>query len=80
QKGQNVSLRLKDIAIQPKAIQKEIARDALIKVGSNIKKLTFRHWKEIHFLIKLKPSGKSLDLPGGIRLTKNSGSLVFSKL
>lgn len=80
QKGQKISLRLKDVAIQPKAIQKEIARDALLKVGSNIKKLTFRHWKEIYSLIKLKPSGKSLDLPGGIRLTKNSGSLIFSKL
>ncbi len=80
QRGQKVSLRIKDIAIQPKTIQKEIARDALIKAGSNIKKLTFRHWKEIYSLIRLKPSGKSLDLPGGIRLTKNSGSLIFSKL
>ena len=80
QKGGKISLRLKDIVIQPKALQKEIARDALIKVGSNIKKLNYRHWKEIYSLIKSKPSGKSLDLPGKIRMIKSRYSILFVRL
>ncbi len=80
QEGGKVSLRLKDIVIQPKALQKEIARDALIKVGSNIKKLNYRHWKEIYSLIKSKPSGKSLDLPGRIRMVKSKYSISFVRL
>lgn len=75
-----VSLFLKDIAVQPKAIQKEITRDAFIKTGSDVKKFNFRHWKDIHFLITAKPSGKSLDLPGRVRLTKTKDRLTFIKL
>ncbi|NQT23003.1 MAG: tRNA lysidine(34) synthetase TilS [Candidatus Omnitrophica bacterium] len=74
-----VSLRLKDIVIQPRAIQKEITRDALMKAGSDIKKLNFRHWKEISALIRLKPCGKSLDLPGGIRLAKKRDMLTMER-
>jgi len=78
--GDNVLLPLKEIAVQPKAMQKEIARDALTRAGTNIKKLTYRHWKGIHALIKLGSSGKSLDLPGGIRMMKNKRTLVVKRI
>jgi len=75
-----VKIQIKDIAIQPKAIQKEILRDALIKIGSNIKKLNFRHWKDMETLIRIKPTGKSMDLPGGVRISKGKYEMLFKKL
>jgi len=75
----SVILRMKDIVTQPTAIQKEIARDAVMHVGGNIKKFTFRHWKEIQLLIKAMPQGKSLDLPGNVKLAKKKGFLHFEK-
>ena len=72
------SLALKDIVVQPRAIQREVLRDALMNAGGNIKKLTFRHWKDIECLLRQMPSGKSLDLPGNITISKNKKMLHFT--
>jgi tRNA(Ile)-lysidine synthase len=72
-------IRLKDIAVQPKAIQKEIMRDLLESAGGEVKRLSFRHWKELEHLISRKGKGSSVDLPGDIRVTRTSASLVFRK-
>ena len=72
-------MRLKDIVIQPKALQKEVLRDALDEIGGEVKRLTFRHWKEMEQFIKHKRRGASLDLPGDIRVTRTASSLVFCK-
>ena len=76
----SAEIKLKDIIIQPKAIQKEILRDLLGKTGGEIKGLSFRHWKEMENLIKHKRSGSSVDLPGGIRLTRTQSVLVFHRI
>ena len=68
---------LKDLLLQPKALQKEIIREALKAVGANIKKLTFRHWKDIDFFVSRTAKGKSLDLPGRVRIQKNAGRLYL---
>ncbi|MBN1354500.1 MAG: tRNA lysidine(34) synthetase TilS [Candidatus Omnitrophica bacterium] len=70
---------LADILLQHKALRKEIAREALKSVGGNIKKLTFRHWKDIDGLIRTKKSGKSLDLPGAVKISKTAEKLIFAK-
>lgn len=75
----SLDIKLKDLAIQPKAIQKEIIRDALEKIGGEVKRLNFRHWKETEQLIKHKRKGSSIDLPGDIRITRTASSLVFGK-
>ncbi len=74
-----VEVRLKDIVLQPKALQKEILRDLLEKSGGQVKKLTFRHWKELELLLRRKGKGKSVDLPGGVRATKTASVMVFQK-
>jgi tRNA(Ile)-lysidine synthase len=74
-----IIMQLKDIVAQPVAIQKEVIRDALVRAGCNIKRLTFRHWKDIQLLIRAMPSGKSLDLPGRIRIKKAKGNVSFYK-
>lgn len=72
-----VELNLKDIIVQPAAMQKEILRDSLEKAGGLVKKLSFRHWKELENLIKFKRKGNSVDLPGSIRATRTDRALVF---
>lgn len=74
-----VELLLKDIAVQPKAIQKEIVRDALQQAGGEVKKLSFRHWKEVEQLITRKGRGSAVDLPGDIRISRTERSLVLRK-
>lgn len=78
-KAGRVEIELKDIAVQPRAIQKEILRDSLENAGGEVKKLSFRHWKEIENLIRHKRKGNSVDLPGGVRATRNSRTLEFYK-
>ena len=76
-RGAALEIKLKDIAIQPKALQKEIVRDTLDKSGGEVKRLNFRHWKEMEQFIKHKRKGSSIDLPGDIRVTRTASSLVF---
>ncbi len=78
--GGGPEIRLKDIVVQPIAIQKEVLRDALEKSGGEIKKLSFRHWKEMESLIKYKRKGSSVDLPGGIRVSRTDKVLIFKRL
>lgn len=75
-----VSVQLKDLVVQPRALQKEILRDALEKAGGDVKRLSFRHWKDAESFIREKRSGSSMDLPGGIRITRTGQALVFSVL
>ena len=73
----SVRIDLKDIVVQPRALQKEILRGALEKAGGEIKKLSFKHWKEMEHFIRYNRKGNSLDLPGGIRVSRTSTSLEF---
>jgi tRNA(Ile)-lysidine synthase len=76
----SVGIRLRDIVLQPSAIQKEVLRDSLEMAGGEVKKLSFRHWKEVDTLLKSKGKGFSIDLPGSIRVTRTASELVFKKI
>ncbi|MDD3905219.1 MAG: tRNA lysidine(34) synthetase TilS [Candidatus Omnitrophica bacterium] len=76
-KGRVVEMALKDIIVQPRAIQKEILRDSLEKAGGEVKKLSFRHWKEIEALIRTGRKGNSVDLPGSVRAGRTATHLIF---
>lgn len=78
--SRGVEIALRDIAVQPRAIQKEILRDSLESSGGEVKKLSFRHWKEIESLISRGRKGKKVDLPGGIRATRTSSHLIFNRI
>ena len=73
----SLEIKLKDLIVQPKALQKEIVRDILERSGGEVKRLNFRHWKEMEQFIKHKRKGNSIDLPGDIRVTRTTSSLVF---
>ena len=78
-RGDTRYILLRDILLQPKALQKEIAREALKAAGGNIKKLTFRHWRDIDSFIRTKEKGKSIDLPGGVTMRRAHDRIVFAK-
>ena len=69
---------LRDILLQPKALQKELVREALKSINANIKKLTFRHWQDIDRFVRTKVKGKSIDLPGKVKMRKTSDRLLFT--
>ena len=75
----SIYIKLCDILLQPKGLRKEIVREAIRSSGGNIKKLTFRHWKDIDLFLRQKERGKSLDLPGGLMLHKTRDNLIFTK-
>ncbi len=77
--GRRVAIKLKDIVIQPKTLQRELIRDALMQSKANIKKLTYRHWKEMDELLRHKRKGHSLDLPGGIMIKRGESEIYFNK-
>jgi len=79
-KGGRLSLKLKDVIVQPKALRREVIKDALEKAGSNIKKLSYAHWRDVDNFIRMRQKGKAIDLPGGIRIKKIDEDLVFFKL
>lgn len=79
-KKRRVEIPLKSIVIQPRALQKEILRDALEEAGGEVKRLSFRHWKEMENLVRSKRTGSSLDLPGGIRIIRNKILLTLYRL
>jgi len=72
-------IRLRDIVVQPAAIRKEILRDCLESAGGDVKKLSFSHWKEVDGLLNSRVKGRSVDLPGAIRVTRTAGALTFKK-
>ena len=76
----SLEIKLKDIVLQPKTLQKEVLRDALDRIGGKVKKLSFRHWKELESLIARKPKGTSVDLPGSIRVTRTATSIIFHRI
>ena len=73
----HVEINLKDLVLQPRALQKEILRDSLERSGGSVKKLSHRHWKEVEVLIRHKRKGSSVDLPGGIRATRTDRAIIF---
>jgi tRNA(Ile)-lysidine synthase len=75
-----VEIMLKDIVIQPAAIRKEVLRDSLELAGGEVKKLSFRHWKEVDNLLTTKGKGRSVDLPGSIRVTRTAGAVTLKKI
>jgi tRNA(Ile)-lysidine synthase len=75
-----VMVDLKDLVLQPRTIQKEILRDCLIKAGGEVKKLSFRHWKEVEALVGRKGKGNSVHLPGGISAARSEKAITFSKI
>ncbi len=74
-----VRVRIADVVLQPKVLRKAVFKESIRRLGGNIKKLTYRHWMDMDYLLRTGKKGKSLDFPGGVRVTKRAFELVFEK-
>lgn len=74
-----VELNIKDIVVQPKSLRREILRDAVIETGANVKKLTFRHWRDMDDFLRFNRRGQSLDLPGGVIMKRSDCAITFER-
>ena len=73
------SILLKELLLQPRALRKEVLREAIKRTGANVKKLTYRHWKDIDKCIKEMKTGSSLDLPDKVKISKDPTRINISK-
>jgi tRNA(Ile)-lysidine synthase len=77
--GNKVSLELEGFLKQPRAIQIELIRRSLKKLGSGEKYLTEGHYNRILQLARKKITGKKLELPGGFIAKRENQQLIFEQ-
>ena len=64
---------------EPKILQTELARRAIVELGAGEKNLTFDHLVSIVELARKNVSGKRLGLPGGVTVTYDRKKLTFAR-
>ncbi|MEP7039542.1 MAG: tRNA lysidine(34) synthetase TilS, partial [Acidobacteriota bacterium] len=75
----NESLSLKDLKDLFPSMRKRILRDWLKTRRGDLRNLDAKHFQAIENLIFSRKSGKTIELPKGEILVKNSGNLTFMK-
>jgi tRNA(Ile)-lysidine synthase len=61
---------------QPKALQRQLVRQAIQRVRGHVGELEFRHWLETERLFLERPVGTLLDLPGGVQLRREKQHVI----
>ncbi len=74
-----VEVKLKKFFTLHKALQKLVARAAIKELKGNLRRIDYRHWKELEDLVGQRPQDSIVDLPGGISVVKKGENLVFYK-
>ena len=72
-----VALRVAVFRRQPKAIQRQLVRQALQRTRGEEGRWEFRHWLEVERLFSERPVGAVLDLPGGVQALREEDQVVF---
>ncbi|MCY7348196.1 MAG: tRNA lysidine(34) synthetase TilS [Pyrinomonadaceae bacterium] len=72
-------LPLKDLKDIFPSIRRLILRDWLKKNRGNLRRLELKHIEAIEQLIFSRKSGRLIELPGGAKIVKKDGKLVFQK-
>lgn len=75
----DVALHTKKFSSLHKAIQKLIARLAIKQLKGDIRRIEYRHWKELEDLLEKRPLNSIVDLPDGVSVVKQRERLVFYK-
>ena len=61
---------------QPKALQRQLVRQAIQRVRGDLLQMEFRHWLEAERLFTARPAGTLLHLPGGVQLRREKERIV----
>ena len=74
-----VSLTLRSFARQPEALQRSLVREAIRQVRGDLQQFEYRHWLEVERLWRERPVQSVVDLPGGIRVSREHECLVIQR-
>ena len=72
-----VALSIPRLRRQPKALQRQLVRQAIERVKRGVGQLEFRHWQEVERLVAERPVGTVLDLPGGVQVTREATQVTL---
>lgn len=64
---------------QPKALQRQVVRQAIQRLRGDIGQVEFRHWLEAERLFSERPVGTLVDLPGGIQFRRERAYVVCQR-
>lgn len=78
EKTGQITLSLPALRRQPKAIQRQLVREAIQRLRREGTQVEFRHWLEVERLFSQKPLTHQVDLPGGVRIRRDKTGLVCS--
>ncbi|NQS99539.1 MAG: tRNA lysidine(34) synthetase TilS [Candidatus Omnitrophica bacterium] len=59
------------------ALQKLVCRMAIKQLKGDLRRIDYRHWKELDELVKQRPTNSVVDLPGGVSAIKKRERVVF---
>ena len=74
-----VAIALAWLSRAPLALQRQMLRLAIRAVKGDLLQIDFRHWEEVQALMTDRQDGARVDLPGGIRITKEDRHLVVAR-
>lgn len=72
-------LHASSLARKPRVIQTQLIRQAILRMGIGEGELTYGHFNAVADLAGGHEGSKSLDLPGGLRVSRRYGRLVFER-
>lgn len=72
-----VVIDIKKFSALHKALQKLVIRLAIKELKGDVRRIDYRHWKELEDLAGRRPSNSIVDLPGGVSAAKKGASLTF---
>ena len=67
------------LARKPRVIQMQLIRKAILRMGIGEGELTYGHFNAVADLAAGQEGTKALDLPGGLRVSRRYGRLVFER-
>ena len=74
-----VVIDVKKFSALHKALQKLVARSAIKELKGDVRRIDYRHWKELEDLTQKRPNNSVVDLPAAVSVAKKGRKLVFYK-
>ncbi len=72
----HVAITVASFIKQPKALQRQLIRQAIHRVRGDLTQFEFRHWLEIEQLFYEQPVGSIVDLPAGVQLRREQDRVM----
>ncbi|MBI3021959.1 MAG: tRNA lysidine(34) synthetase TilS [Candidatus Omnitrophica bacterium] len=64
---------------QPKALQRQLVRQSVLRIRGDLTAFEFRHWLEVERLFFERPVGTLVGLPGGVQLRREQDRVLFER-